>query len=47
MDTVPNTTGTLYESFRQNNIEDLYASKNDDGVRLFSEGEFKNYTHQY
>ena len=32
---------------RQNNVEDLYALKNDDGVRLFSEDEIKNYTHQY
>ena len=32
---------------RQNNVEDLYALKNDDGVRLFSEDEIKSYTHQY
>ena len=30
-----------------NNVEDLYALKNDDRVRLFSEGEIKNYTDQY
>ena len=28
-------------------VEDLYALKNDHGVRLFSEDEIKNYTHQY
>ena len=28
-------------------MEDLYALKNDDGVRLFSEGEIKNYMQQY
>ena len=32
---------------RQNNVEDLDALKNDDGVRLFSEDEIKNYAHQY
>ena len=32
---------------RQNNVEDLYAFKNDDGVRLFSEDEIKSYTYQY
>ena len=32
---------------RQNNVEDLYALKNNDGVKLFSEDEIKNYTHQY
>ena len=32
---------------RQNNVEDLYSLKNDDGVNLFSESEIKNYTHQY
>ena len=32
---------------RQNNVEDLYALKNDDGVRLFSEDEIESYTHQY
>ena len=28
----------------QNNVEDLYALKNDGGLRLFSEDEIKNYT---
>ena len=32
---------------RQNNLEDLYSLKNDDGINLFSESEIKNYTHQY
>ena len=32
---------------KQNNKEDLYSLKNDDGVRLFSESEIKNCTHQY
>ena len=32
---------------RKYNVEDLYALKNDDGGRLFSEDEIKNYTHQY
>ena len=32
---------------RQNNVEGLYALKNDDGVRLFSEDEIESYTHQY
>ena len=32
---------------RQNNVEDLYALKNDDRLRLFSEGEIKNYAQQY
>ena len=31
----------------QNDVEHLQALKNDDGVRLFSEVEIKNYTHQY
>ena len=32
---------------RQNNVEVLYVLKNDDRLRLFSEGEIKNYTQQY
>ena len=37
----------IIQQLRQYNIEDLYALKNDDGGRLFSEDEIKNYTHQY
>ena len=37
----------IIRQLRQNNVEDLDALKNDDGVRLFSEDEIKNYAHQY
>ena len=37
----------IIRQLRQNNVEDLYALKNDDGVRLFSEDEIESYTHQY
>ena len=36
----------IIRQLRQNNSEDLYALKNDDGVWLFSEDEIKNYTHK-
>ena len=32
----------IIPKLRQNNAEDLYALKNDDGLRLFSEDEIKN-----
>ena len=47
MDIIPNPTRTSYKKLRQNNVEDLYALTNDDKVRLFSEGEIKNYMQQY
>ena len=47
MDTIPNHTGTSYENWEKNNVEDLHALKNDDRVRLFSEVEIKNYMQQY
>ena len=37
----------IIQKLRQNNVEDLYALTNDDKVRLFSEGEIKNYMQQY
>ena len=36
----------IIQQLRQNNEEDLYALKNDDGVRLFSK-DAHQYTHQY
>ena len=37
----------IIQQLRQNNVEDLYTLKNDDGVRLLSKEKIKNYTHQY
>ena len=37
----------VIRQLRQNNTDDVYALKIDDGLRLFSEGEIKNYTQQY
>ena len=34
----------IVRQLSQNNVEDLYALKNDGGLRLFSEDEIKNYT---
>ena len=45
MDTIPDMTGTSYvQQLSQNNVEDLYALKNDGGLRSFSEDEIKFYT---
>ena len=33
---------SIIQQLRQNNVEDLYALKNYNGVRLFSEGKIKN-----
>ena len=35
---------SIIQQLKQNNVEILYALKNDDGVGLFSEGKIKNCT---
>ena len=36
-----------HPKIKKNNVEDLNTLENDDGVRLFSEGDIKNYIQQF